>query len=83
MVRPRDTSKEVWVRMNDGLAKMTPAQRIARVAQLTVLAHGAALAWIRTRYPDETEQQHRLRLAARILPPDLMRAAFGNPNDRS
>lgn len=62
---------------------MTPADRVARSVSLTILAHRAALAWIRRTHPDETERQHRLRLAARYIDPETMRAAFGTPHDGS
>jgi hypothetical protein len=37
-----------------------------------------ALAQIRRRFPGEDERTSRRRLAARILEPALMRAAFGS-----
>jgi len=58
---------------------MGPEQRLARAASLTVLAHAFALAEIRRRHPDEDDRTHRLRLAARTIPPALMKAAFGWP----
>lgn len=60
----------------------TPAARFKRVAELTALAHRAALAMIRKRHPDESDRQHRLRLAARYIDAETMRAAFGWSDDR-
>lgn len=77
MSRPLDTSPEVWARMQAGLAKMTPRQRTERVASLTVLAHSFALADIRAHHPDETEREHRLRLAVRLYGPELIQRATG------
>jgi len=51
--------------MEEGIRNMTPEQRVARVAALTVLAHSFALAQIRNEHPHENERRHRLRLAAR------------------
>lgn len=82
-MRPADTSEEAWARLEQGLRRMTPADRVARSVSLTILAHRAALAWIRRTHPDETERQHRLRLAARYIDPETMRAAFGTPHDGS
>lgn len=80
-MRPRDTTEEAWQIVEDGLRRMTPAQRVGRAVALTILAHNAALAWIRRRYPAEDERRWRLRLAARMTDPALMRAAFGWPHD--
>lgn len=60
---------------------MTPEQRVGRVAALTVLAHSFALAQIRADHPDETDRDHRLRLAARYIDAKSMKAAFGWPHD--
>ena len=57
---------------------MTPGQRVQRALALTVTAHAFALAQIRRRHPEDDEQQIQRRLAARILGPALMRAAFGS-----
>lgn len=81
MSRPMDTSPEVWARMQEGIRRMTPAQRIGRVISLSLLAHGLALAEIRRQHPNEDERRHRLRLAARYIDPETMRAAFGWPDD--
>ena len=80
-MRPHDTTEEAWQIVEDGLRRMTPAQRVGRAVSLTILAHNAALAQIRYRYPAEDERRWRLRLAARMTDPALMRAAFGWPDD--
>ena len=80
-VRPLDTTESAWNRVNEGLAKMTPEERVRRAISLTILAHAFALAQIRQRYPEESERTHRLRLAARIIDPKTMRAAFDWPHD--
>ncbi len=80
-MRPADTSERAWAIMEEGLRRMTPRQRVARAISVTILAHGFALAGIRARHPDETDRQHRLRLAARMIDPALMRAAFGWVDD--
>jgi hypothetical protein len=79
--RPADTSEAAWAIMEAGIRSMTPAQRVARVASLTVLSHAFALAQLRADYPHENEREHRLRLAARYIDAKTMKAAFGWPND--
>ena len=60
---------------------MTPAERVGRAVSLTILTHALALAQIRRTYPGEDERRSRLRLAARMMDPALMKAAFGWRDD--
>jgi hypothetical protein len=78
---PLDTSADAWARVEEGLRRMTPAERVRRSVQLTILAHGMALAKIRRDFPEEDDRTHRLRLAARYIDADTMRKAFGWPRD--
>lgn len=79
--RPRDTTEAAWAVVEDGIRRMSPAQRVKRSIALTILAHRFALGEIRRCYPDEDERQHRLRLAARYIDAETMRKAFGFPRD--
>ena len=82
-VRPRDTAPEARAKMEAAYRAMSPRARVERAAALTVLAHSFALAEIRRRYPDDDERSCRLRLAARYIDAETMRAAFGwEPDDR-
>jgi hypothetical protein len=81
-LRAADTTEEAWAVVEEGLREMTPAQRVRRCIDLTILTHGLALAEIKRRYPDEDDRTHRLRLAARILDANVMNAAFGFVDDR-
>jgi hypothetical protein len=56
---------------------MSPAEKIARMAALTDLAHSFALARIRAEHPSESPREHRLRLASRWIAREHMIAAFG------
>ena len=80
-MRPLDTTEEAWRLVEEGLKRMTPAQRVGRAISLTILTHNVALAQIKRAHPEEDERRWRLRLAARITDPALMRAAFGWPDD--
>jgi len=80
-MRPLDTTEEAWRHVEEGLRRMTPAQRVSRAVALTIFAHNVALAQIRRSHPDEDERHLRLRLAARMTEPALMQAAFGWPHD--
>ena len=78
-MRPSDTSETAWAVVEAGIKRMTPAERVRRAVALTVLAHRFALATIRAEHPNEDERTLKLRLAARYLDADLMRAAFDWP----
>ena len=73
----RDTSRAAQDRLDSAYRRMSVPEKIGRLAGLTALAHSLALARIRAEHPDETAREHKLRLAARWLPPELMLKAFG------
>jgi hypothetical protein len=75
---PEDTTEEAWATMEAGIRSMTPAERVRRALTLTVTCHAFALAQIRRRYPDLDERRVRQRLAARMIDPKTMQAAFGS-----
>jgi hypothetical protein len=76
-VQPRDTSRAIEERMDAAYRRMSPGEKIARMAALTDLAHAFALARIRAEHADESPREHRLRLASRWLTREQMIAAFG------
>jgi hypothetical protein len=84
-MRPLDTSEDALRFMDEKFRQMTPAQKIQRVASLTTLTQGLALAQIRTQYPEENERRWRVRLLARTVDraaiPESVRAALGWPDD--
>ncbi len=74
-----DTSPEADRLMIELLRQMTPAQRIARVRALVGAARRLALADLSHRYPAESRRGLTARLAARLYPAELVRAAYGPP----
>ncbi|MBN1608449.1 MAG: hypothetical protein JW940_17590 [Polyangiaceae bacterium] len=74
---PSDTHPKVEAFVIDGYRRMSPAQKMARVTELTRTVQRLALADIRRRYPAASAQEQSLRLASRWLEPELMRRAFG------
>ncbi|MBX3189822.1 MAG: hypothetical protein KF819_22545 [Labilithrix sp.] len=76
-MRPGDTTPEAWAIMEEGIRKMSPAARVRRSIDLTILAHRFALARLRQLHPDDDERTLRLRLAARYIDPAILRRAFG------
>lgn len=83
-MRPLDTSEDAWRYLDEKLRQMTPEQKLQRVASLTALTQGLALAQIRSQYPDEDERRWRVRLLARTVDrssiPESVQAALGWPD---
>ena len=65
---------EVWL---DLLRRMTPAEKIAAVFNISQLAIDLSEAGVRTAYPDADDREVFLRTAARRLSRDLMIRAYG------
>ena len=72
----RDTDPDVLERMSVLYARMTPAEKLARVRDLTLAANALALAGLRARHPDEGEGELLLRLARRRLGAELVAQAY-------
>jgi hypothetical protein len=73
---PTDTHPKVEAFIVDGYRRMSPAQKIARVTELTRTVQQLALADIRRRHPTASAEEQSLRLASRWIEPELMRKAF-------
>ncbi len=61
----------------DLLRAMTPAQKLELVRSMTLAVQRLAFIGLRDLYPDATEDELWLRLAARRLGPDLMKKVYG------
>jgi hypothetical protein len=55
-MRPHDTSEDAWRYVEEGLRRMTPAERVQRAVSLTIMTHALALAQIRRQFPNEDER---------------------------
>jgi len=73
---PSDTNASVEAFIIEGYRRMSPAQKLARVTELTRAVQQLALADIRRRYPKADTREQALRLASRWLEPELMKRAF-------
>jgi len=71
-----DTSPDIERLQIDGWRRMTPARKAALVSGLTEAALDVALAGVRSRFPNASPREQRLRLAVVTLGPDLARRAF-------
>ena len=71
-----DTRPEVVEVLLDGYRRMTPAQKLARVADLSRAARRMATARIRAQYPGADDTEVKLRLGALVLGREVMVRAF-------
>ena len=72
-----DTSPEIERIIVAGHRKMTAAQKFGYVAEMFTALEAMAAAETRSRHPDDTEKEIRLRVASRRIAPELMKKAFG------
>jgi hypothetical protein len=72
-----DTDPEIERRMIEGMRKMTPADKLQGIMALNALLETMTLALLRKQYPDATDEEYRMRLAARRVPADLLKKAVG------
>jgi hypothetical protein len=81
VAQSRDTPLEVEEILLAGYRRMTPAEKLERVADLNRAVQQMALARIRAQYgPNLSEREERLRLGALWLDRETMIAVFGwNP----
>jgi hypothetical protein len=73
----RDTEPYIDKLRVDLLWRMPPGRKLELVGEMTRTVHVMALAGLRQRYPDESPQQHRRRLADLLLGPELAARAYG------
>ena len=71
-----DTPEAVERRQIERWRSMSPAEKAGLVSSLTSAAFELALAGVRHRHPDATEQEHFLRLALITLGDELARRAY-------
>jgi hypothetical protein len=72
-----DTHPTIARMILDGYRRMTPAEKLARCADLSLAVRQLAAARIRTEHPQADDHEVRLRVAALLYPPELMMRAFG------
>ncbi len=74
-----DTPPEIEAIQLAGLRAMPPWRKAELVGQLTLTVHELALAGLRQRYPHDTPEQRRRRLADLMLGPELAAQVYGPP----
>jgi hypothetical protein len=73
----RDTTPEAMEILVELYRRMTPAEKLSRVRDLTLTVNVLALEGLRTRHPGETEPELLLRLARVRLGEALVAEAYG------
>lgn len=73
----RDTDEATLRVLDELYARMSPADKLERVAELSTGASELALAGLRDRHPELEEEELLARLAEIRLGPDLFKAAYG------
>lgn len=73
---PTDTDTATLARMDELYRRMTPAEKLQRVRELTLMVNGLALAGLRERHPDEPEARLLLRLARTRLGAELFERVY-------
>ncbi len=76
-MEPSDTSPEAEAFLVEGYRRMSPTDKLRRVASLNRALVQLASARIRAQYGDIPEHEMRLRLGALRLGRETMVAAFG------
>jgi hypothetical protein len=77
-----DTHPDIERMQIEAYRRMSPAEKFRRIENLNRMLEMLARADIERRYPDAEERERRLRVAARRIPAELMRRAFGWDPDK-
>lgn len=77
-LRPADTSPEAWKVFLDIQRRMTPAEKIRRVFELTAQQRRLTEAGLREKQPSASDREIFLRRVRLELGPDLFHRAYGN-----
>jgi len=72
-----DTSPEIAAIQMELLRKASPARKLEMLGQMNLTVKTLALSGLRTRYPDDTPEALRRRLADLILGPELALKIYG------
>ncbi len=72
-----DTSPEINTILIDLLRKASPARKLELVGQMNLTLKSLALSGLRAKYPHDTPEMLRRRLADLILGSELARKVYG------
>jgi hypothetical protein len=72
-----DTPPEIAAMQIELMRRLTPAQKLAMVAQLNNMARTLAMSGLKSRYPDDPPEKLKRRLADLILGAELAGKVYG------
>jgi hypothetical protein len=72
-----DTDPNIEQMQIEGMRQMPAWRKFAMVHRMNRMVRALALAGLHERYPDDTPEQRKRRLAGLLLGPELAAAAFG------
>lgn len=73
----RDTAPDIERMQIEHLRRLPASRKLALVGEMNRTVQALAVAGLRQRYPDDTEEQRRRRLAALLLGSELATRAYG------
>jgi hypothetical protein len=72
-----DTAAEIERMQIEHLRRLPASRKLTLVGEMNRTVQAMALAGLRQRYPDDTQEQRRRRLAALLLGSELATRAYG------
>ena len=76
-MRPADTTPEAWRVFLEVQRRMSPAEKVQRVFEMSRLIRSAAESGLRHAYPEADDREIFLRAARQRLGPELFRKVYG------
>jgi hypothetical protein len=76
-MEPRDTHPKIAAMLVEGFRRMTPAQKLARVFDMSLAVRQLSASRIRSEHPDLEPRAIQERVAEICYGPDLVRRALG------
>lgn len=76
-----DVTPEIEAIVVDGWRRMSPAEKVRQVRELTRTTRRFALAGLRDRHPNASDEELRRRLAAFWLDREMMVRVFGSDGE--
>ena len=72
-----DTPRDVEEMLFAAYRRMSPAEKLERMGRLGKMIKSLVLARLHEEHPDACERELNVRYAARVIDPDMLRAAVG------
>jgi hypothetical protein len=77
-MRPADTTPEAWRVFLELQRRMSPAEKVQRVFEMSRLIRSAAESSLRHTYPEADDREIFLRAARQRLGPELFHKVYGH-----